>query len=111
MENTNRETQVGQQQIRTYKSENTNWKNTKREILIGKIQIRQIHIGKYKSGKYISEDTNRKYKSRNTICKNKALGKYTSEIQIKIQTRKYKSRTIQFGKYTSGNTNREIQVG
>ena len=40
LETTNRETQGGKQQSRTYKSENTNRKNTNRGILIGTIQIR-----------------------------------------------------------------------
>ena len=36
LENTNRETQVGKQQFRTYKWENSHRKNINREILIKK---------------------------------------------------------------------------
>ena len=45
LEHINRETQVGKQQLRTYKSENTNRNNTNGEVRIGKIQIAKIQIG------------------------------------------------------------------
>ena len=78
MENANRETQVGKQQFRTYKSSNTNKQNTKREMLIG----RNTHL------------TNTHQKIQ--------FGKYYSEIQIGNTNRKIKVREIQLEKYKSG---------